>query len=105
MCQNNTPAPDMTMVVDNNIRVIQRDDVVEAVSLLGVAADHFDQLEALFIAISKLQRNREYGQIFQLLEIGKQLAFDKFIYFEEMMGACADKLHVTDAILHQLQSN
>ena len=96
MCQNNAPAPDMTMVVDNNIRVIRQYDVVEAVSMLGVAADHFNQLEALFITVLTLIKTGQHGQVRQLLEVGQQLAWDKFIYFSDFECEFKGRLQIAD---------
>ena len=96
MCQNNSPAPDLTMVVNNSVRVIQRHNVVEAVSHIGIAAQRFNELESLFSSIKTLISLGKYADAKQLAEIGKQQAWDKFIYFDEQEHEYKALLQIAD---------
>lgn len=82
------------VVVDNQVNVIQLDDITEAISHIGYAANHFNELESLFSSIKNMVDMGEYVHVSHLAEIGKQQAFDKFIFFEEQENAFKHKLQI-----------
>lgn len=83
------------VVVDNQVNVIQLDDIGEAVSHIGYAANHFNELESLFSSIKTMADMGEYAHVSHLAEIGKQQAFDKFIFFEEQENDFKNKLLIS----------